>query len=484
MKNTSWVIWVALAASAAAQSFTTLALFNGTNGTYPNSALIQSTDGTFVGATKGGGYQNYGALYRVTASGMIDDFYSFCRQARNCPDGALANGVLMGSDGNFYGTTSGGGKGSAGTIFEITPNDVFTTLLRFNGSNGAVPSPGALFSDGNFYGTTGYFGAYSDGTVYQLTAARKLTTLYNFSGIDGNNPIAAPLQGSDGKLYGTTLKGGLYGEWGTIFRINETGKLTTLHSFCAVITQQGYCADGGLPDQLIQASDGNLYGTTKGGGIEDCYNTSDGCGTIYRLTPTGTFTTLYNFCAVRDGNGQCLDGALPGEALLEGTDGNFYGVTAFGGTGLYGTIFQITKAGVLTTLYNFCTQTNCADGSTPYGALLQGTDGDFYGTTPQGGQVNQQCNTGCGTIFRLSMGLAPFVKSLPTAAKVGKRVGILGTDLTGATRVTFNGTAASFKVVSASLIKTTVPAGATTGPIQVTLPNGVLQSNVPFVVVQ
>ncbi len=139
-----------------------------------------------------------------------------------------------------------------------------------------------------------------------------------------------------------------------------------------------------------------------------------------------------------------------------------------------GTIFKITLSGTLTTLYNFCSQSGCADGQYPSGALVQDTDGNLYGTTADGGA------NGYGTVFSLSVGLGPFVETLPNAAKVGAAVKILGTNLTGTTSVEFNGKAATFTVASSSEITTTVPAGATSGGVEVVTPGGTLLSNVPF----
>jgi len=191
-------------------------------------------------------------------------------------------------------------------------------------------------------------------------------------------------------------------------------------------------------------------------------------------------TTLYTFCSQSD----CADGSGPSAPLIQGTDGNFYGTTTFGGntsggtaTG-WGTIFQITPNGTLTTLYTFCSESGCADGGRSFAALVQVTDGNFYGTTSVYGTDPSHS----GTVFSLSMGLAPFVKTLPTSGKVGAAVKILGTDLTGTTGVTFNGTAVAFTVVSSSEITTSVPAGATSGSVTVTTPGGALTSNVPFVI--
>ena len=200
------------------------------------------------------------------------------------------------------------------------------------------------------------------------------------------------MQAADGNFYGTTVEGGPHGA-GTVFKITAAGKLTTLYSFCS----QANCPDG---DQVyagpVQGRDGNFYGTTWAGGDPNCYG---GCGTIFKITPTGTLTTLYRFCTQTG----CPDGAFVAAGLVQATDGSFYGTTA-GGGGLSGngTVFKITAAGKLTTLYSFCSQANCADGGDPVGGLVQATDGNFYGTTEVG--ANNSCNgsAGCGTIFQIT----------------------------------------------------------------------------------
>jgi uncharacterized repeat protein (TIGR03803 family) len=166
--------------------------------------------------------------------------------------------------------------------------------------------------------------------------------------------------------------------------------------------------------------------------------------------------------------------------LVQATDANFYGTTPSGGTYAEGTIFKITASGTLTTLYNFCSQTGCPDGFQPYAPLFQATNGNFYGTTASGGAPSTVCSEGCGTVFNLSVGLGRFVRTLPASGEVGKAIKVLGGHLTGATSVTFNGTPSTFTVVSASEITTKVPTGATTGPVEVVTPSGTLSSNVPF----
>lgn len=224
---------------------------------------------------------------------------------------------------------------------------------------------------------------------------QSLSSLFSFSGANGEYPYAGTLiQATDGNLYGTTSSGGEFGG-GTIFNITPTGTLTTLYNFCSLAG----CLDGQNPYAgLLQASDGNFYGTTEFGGANT--TCSGGCGTVFELTPTGTLTTLYSFCTLS----ACADGRNPAAALVVGTNGNFYGTTS-GGTPEsgavppYGTVFEITSAGVLTTLHSFCAQGSCTDGAFPYAPLVQTSNGNFYGTTSTDGAGN---GFGGGTIFEIS----------------------------------------------------------------------------------
>jgi len=222
---------------------------------------------------------------------------------------------------------------------------------------------------------------------------------------------------------------------------------------------------------LVQATNGDFYGTTSRGGAEDG-------GTVFKITLSGTLTTLYSFCS----KSACADGWNPIAGLVQATDGDFYGTTTRGGANNGGTVFKITPSGALTTIYSFCSQSTpdqCADGAYPEAGLIQATNGDFYGTTWGGGS-----NGNYGTVFSLSVGLGPFVKALPHSGTVGEVIRILGTDLTGTASVNFNGTPAAFTVVIPTEITATVPAGATTGKIQVTTPGGALFSSGPFLVLQ
>jgi uncharacterized repeat protein (TIGR03803 family) len=457
-------LWLCGSASLPAQTFTTLHSFDGTDGRLSNAGLVQATNGNLYGTTYYGGAKDSGEVFEITPGGTLTTFHSFCSKSR-CADGEYTYATpVQGTDGNFYGTTYLGGSKELGTVFKITPSGTLTTLHSFDGADGSQPLAGLVQgSDGNFYGTTNMGGSQGDGEIFKITPSGTLTTLHSFCSRtackDGRNPFAGLVQGTDGNLYGTTLEGGAKG-FGTVFKITPSGTLTTLHSFC---TQSG-CPDGQFPQTgLVQATNGNLYGTTITGGAY-------GDGTIFEITTSGTLTTLYNVCS----QSGCPDGNYLYAGLIQATDGNLYGIMDVGGTNDSGTIFKITLSGTLTTLYNFCSQSGCTDGQYPAGGLVQDTNGNLYGMTADGGA------NGDGTVFSLSVGLEPFVETKPTAAKVGATVNILGTNLTGATSVNFNGKAATFTVVSSSEITTNIPAGATTGEVQVVTSSGTLLSNVSF----
>ncbi len=319
------------------QSLSTLLNFDGANGAFPAFAsLVQGTDGNLYGTTEGGGTFDQGNVFKVTPGGTLSTLYTFCSQA-NCTDGAEPYaGLVQATNGNFYGTTSeGGANGAAGTVFEITTVGQLTTLHSFCSLSGCT---------------------------------------------DGFEPYAALVQGTDGNFYGTTLFGGANDE-GTVFKITPGGTLTTLYSFCS----QSGCSDGEAPYAgLIQGTDGNFYGTTFYGGA------SFG-GTVFKITPSGTLTTLDSFCT----QSACTEGLEPLAGLVQGTDGNFYGTTAFGGTNGEGTVFKITPSGTLTTLYSFCSQSGCTDGIQPEAGLVQ-AGGNFYGTTYFAGP------NGYGTVFEIT----------------------------------------------------------------------------------
>jgi uncharacterized repeat protein (TIGR03803 family) len=476
---------------APAQTFTTLFNFDGSNGANPNYvSLFQGTDGYLYGTTYGGGSTancsgGCGTVFEISTAGNLTVAHDFCSTS-SCVNGVVAEGefpnagVIQALNGNFYGTTFGGNSGASwGSVFKMTPNGTLTTLYAFcllsapNCTDGYVPTaPLVQGTDGNFYGTTSSGGTgfeNSGGTVFKITAAGKLTTLYSFCSktncTDGSNPQAGLVQASDGNFYGTTQQGGnqtCIGGCGTIFRITPAGKLTTLHSFCS----EANCDDGTNPIAgLIQATDGNLYGTTFDGGANNA-------GTIFEISLSGGFSVFYPFCS----EAYCTDGGTAYAPLLQASDGNFYGTTYFGGATGQGVIYRITPAKQLTVLYNF----NSINAN-PVSPLTQDTNGTFYGTTYSGVQ-NVDClfSGGCGTVYSLSTGLGPFVKTEPSYGKVGSTITIVGTNLTGATAVSFDGTAAAFKVVSSSEITATVPSAAKTGIVSVTTPGGTVKTVLGF----
>ena len=275
--------------------------------------MVEGTDGNLYGTTYWGGDIGGGTVFKMIPGGTLTTLYSFVdSQNGGFPQAPL----IQATDGNFYGTASQGGvygAGDGGTVFKITPDGTETTLHSFDYIDGNLPAAGLIqASDGNFYGTVPFGG--NDcifdcgGTVFKITSDGGFTLLYSFSCSqtgcpDGGIPSAGLVQGSDGNLYGTTGTGGTSTNCcGTVFKIAPDGTLTTLHSFDGT--------DGAGPGQLVQATDGNFYGTTD--------------STVFEITPAGAVTTLHYF----DGT----DGAPVG--LIQATDGNFYGTTG-------GTVFRL-----------------------------------------------------------------------------------------------------------------------------------------------
>jgi uncharacterized repeat protein (TIGR03803 family) len=457
---------------APAQTFTTLASFDETNGANPESSVVQGFDGNLYGTTVNGGASGNctngcGTVFKITSGGTLTTLHSF-----DLTDGlAPIGGLVQAADGNFYGTTEGGGANCAngcGTVFKITPEGTLTTLYSFCAqtgcTDGSFPYAGLVqATDGNFYGTAGEGGINDNGTIFKITPGGTLTTLHTFDLTDGSFPYPGLVQATNGNFYGATTYGGANGD-GTVFEITSSGTLTTLHSFDSTDGAEPY---GGL----LQATDGSFYGTTYVGGASG--NCVRGCGTFFKITAGGTLTTLHSF--------DSTDGSNPPAELVQATDGNFYGTTNGGGAGQNcfsgcGTIFKVTSGGTVTTLHSF----DLTDGLAPIGGLVQATNGTFYGAPQDGGNLSCNSGVGCGTAFSLSVGLGPFVETLPAVGKVGSAVIILGNGLAGATSVTFSGTAATFTVASSTEIKTTVPTGATSGKVQVTTPHGTLASNGVF----
>jgi uncharacterized repeat protein (TIGR03803 family) len=406
-------LWLSASGSLPAQTFTTLYKFG--SGGPPTAGLVEGTDGNLYGTTYGYSGKENGMIFKITPSGTFTTLHS---------GGAFAAGLILATDGNLYGTSLAGGTIGYGWVFKITPSGTLTTLHNFGPlPSGTYPTALVQARDGSFYGTTKEGGTnsclyggtnYGCGTLFKINPSGTLTTLYNFcsqSGCaDGQEPGGALVQGTDGNLYGTTGAGGNSacghsGGCGTIFKITTTGTLTTLHSF--------RLTDGGNPGGLVEATDGNFYGMTYSGGASNSNCTTGTCGTVFKITPAGGLTTLHIF--------DYTDGANPSAALIQASDGNFYGTTGGGGNctnfaGGCGTVFKITPTGTLTTLHSF----DRADGALPI-TLVQHRNGTFYGTTVRGGaNVYHACGGWCGTIFSLSVGLGPFVETEPASGNGGR----------------------------------------------------------------
>lgn len=361
--------------NVSAQTPTTLHSFNGADGKSPEAALVQGSDGNFYGTTPLGGAHAKGTVFKIDSTGNLTTLHSF---SGSPGDGAVPiGGLVQGSDGNFYGTTASGGAFFQGTIFRMTSSGAITVMHSFNAfsGGGAVPVAGLVQgSDGNFYGTTAVGGQHFQGTVFKIDATGNLTTLHSFSGSpnDGANPVAGLVQGSDGNFYGTTPSGGAHFQ-GIVCRISQGGGFAVLHSF------SGHPAEGGVPfAALVQGNDGDFYGTTAVGGTHFK-------GTVFKIDEAGTLTTLHSFDA------SAGEGANPVGGLVQGSDGSFYGTTVLGGTHRRGTVFHIDATGSLITLHSFSGSPN--EGALPFAGLVQASDGNFYGTTALGG------THGAGTVF-------------------------------------------------------------------------------------
>ena len=316
--------------------------------------------------------------------GVLTPLYLFPSYTNYCPYG----GLTWGNDGNLYGTTSESVSypNTYGRIFTITTNGNLSVLATFKGTNGSQPlAPLTLGSDGNFYGTTSQGGANSLGTVFKVTTNGTLTSLVSFGGTNGCTPAyGALIQAGDGNFYGTTLyggsnySGGVFTGNGTVFRVDTNGNLTTLIYFNGT--------NGAIPSLgLTIGIDQNFYGTTQVGGTSNL-------GTVFKMSADGTLNTLFSFTGT--------NGKWPDTLLAQDADGFLYGTTAYSildnGTSTNGTVFKVTTNGVLTTLFHF----DGTNGINPLSYLILGKDGNIYGTLSD---IN---NSGSpdgsyGSIFRL-----------------------------------------------------------------------------------
>jgi uncharacterized repeat protein (TIGR03803 family) len=351
-------------------NMTTLHSFDGTDGAYPIASLMATTTGLLYGTTIYGGSNTSqcqvpgtstaagcGTVFSFGASAGFTSILSF--GPFNSPLGAGTDASLtQANGGTLYGANEVGGNtsctGTLGTesesgcggIFSISSSNVPSPLHTFSGSDGAYPTAGLLLqSDGNFYGTTSGGGtltcsSYASpgcGIVFQMSESGIIKTLHSFTLTDGANPYSPLILGADGSMYGTTLFGGSSScsggaQWqgcGLIFKIDTAGNFQSLHSFSG--------PDGAYPTGLMQASDGYFYGTTESGGDTSCAGRyGPGCGALFRMDSAGNVTILYAFTGKSDGS-------WPESGVIQGTDGNFYGTTAYGGLNDDGVIFRLSN---------------------------------------------------------------------------------------------------------------------------------------------
>ncbi|HLX95403.1 MAG TPA: choice-of-anchor tandem repeat GloVer-containing protein [Verrucomicrobiae bacterium] len=388
-------VWLVVPGAYGGITFTTLISFNNTNGATPVANLVPGPNGNFFGTAPNGGAYSSGTIFEISPDGsFFTNFYNFSGGSNGA---APAGALVLGTDGNYYGTTYSGGMSNWGTIFQISTNGAFNQLGLLSGTNGAHPNVALVqAADGSFYGTTKYGGPYPNttsggtgyGVIFRITTNGAISTPVLLAGTNGAYATALA-RGSDGNFYGTTAWGGNTSlvPWGvgTIFKLSPDGTFTNLYKFTGG-------NDGGFAyANLVQGSDGNFYGAAFSGGAHSG-------GSLFRITPDGTFTNLYSFT---DGS----DGGSPYSALVQGSDGNFYGTTYSYGSRGVGTIFQMTTNGNVTPLISFTGTSGSYLGANEQGSLVQGPDGNFYGTTPNGGIYND------GTVFRLSLPLPPVFKS-------------------------------------------------------------------------
>ncbi len=393
------VLLVLTTISTQARTFKVLHRFKGqADGANPRAGVVLDPSGALYGTTQGGGALDQGTVFKIDNSGKEFVLYSF----KGAPDGSAPfAGLTLGAKGNLYGTTWSGGASGWGTIFTVDKAGQESVLYSFAGRFANPPdgqSPADVVRDAkdNLYGTTWYGGNWfaNSGSVFKITASGKETVLYSF--LDPNSgPTGGLVRDAAGNLYGTVLEGGDYDHCvygcGYVFKLDKTGTFTTLYTFTGE-------SDGATPEAgPVGDADGNLYGTTAWGG-DNNYCNGYGCGVVFKLDRNGTYTVLYTFKGAPDG-------ASPQGRLALDSNGDLYGVTNFGGTGKCnvdygvgcGVVFKIDKTGKETILHSF---TGGAGGLFPVG-LTRDARGNLYGTTENGGDLD--CSSlGCGLVFEIT----------------------------------------------------------------------------------
>jgi uncharacterized repeat protein (TIGR03803 family) len=448
-----------------------------TDGVYPG-VVVQWTDGSFWGTTYQGGAfgppAGCGTVFSVNITGGEGLSSSF-----NCVTATFGfNGLAIGEDGNLYGTTEYGGSGNCQsgcfTVFRTTPSGVITVIATpLMPADGNDPSGPLVVGPGGDLYEDSYSGGSADlGVIFKVSLQGTYTTLADLSGPPGpDNPWSGLVLGNNGILYGGGHGGPntcILGGCGELFNVTASGVVTTLFAFSSP-------KDGYVPlTTPVLAKNGDIYGTTEYGG-------TNGDGVIYKLTAQGQYQVLYN-----------IDSGSGGVSSLSlANDGNLYGTTALS-EGVCPptceTVFRLTPDGVLTTVATF-NQFNF-NGSlvyaNPYG-LIQGTNGNLYGTTHWGGVSGNEYLNGAGTMFEVDLGLKPIPPVVsgfsPTSGPVGTKVTVKGTYFVQVESVKFGaGASATPTVITPSELTVVVPSGAQTGPLRVTTAVGSGKSKNSFTV--
>ena len=377
---------IASAVMSCAQGLTTLHSFSGSDGANPAAAMVLANDGNLYGTTYNAGPNgiNAGTVFKITTSGSLSTLYDFCQQPPYCGDGLHPLKMIQGRDGNFYGVTHDANHGY-GNIFQLTPSGHETSLYTFcsilSCTVGNNPTSLMQANDGNFYGLV-FDGGYSQaGAFWQLVAnSWTFNVLYGFDGTMGLYPTASLVQGHDQQLYGVSPHGGSgYPDCSSYCGTVFKITLGGNPTLLYNFCSQTGCTDGAVPSAALAEGSDGNFYGTT------YYGGTNGSGVIFKITPTGTMTVLHSFGG--------SDGSQVFAPLIQSSDGNFYGVASAGGTHGEGTIFQITTSGAYTVLYNFAG----SDGADPLGGLVQDSQGNFYGTTNSGGANND------GTVFKFQL---------------------------------------------------------------------------------
>jgi uncharacterized repeat protein (TIGR03803 family) len=404
-------------APAPAQTFTVLHTFhNGKGPRIPSGALTLDGKGNLYGVAQGGegicfsGTYPCGTVFKMTNTGTLDWVYSFPGPGA---DGYTPTAGLLLVDGYLVGVTEYGGVNTkacsdnysriCGVVFALDPTTRTEIVVhRFTDNpDGEIPESLLVDSTGSLYGTA-LWGGIGNGIVFKLDRQGHETILYTFQGLnDGGDVYAGVITDPQGNLYGTADGGALGG--GVVYELDSGGTETVLYNFT------GY-ADGSSPSweaPLVRDSAGNLYGTTQYGGNQiDICDGNEGCGVVFKLSPNpgGIWvdTTLYQFCV----QSECADGHRPLGGLILDTAGSLYGTTIFGGSNTCGAegegcgvVFKVNASGAETILHAF---TAGSDGAYPEGRLVMDASGNLYGTTTNGGDLTCNPPYGCGVVFEIT----------------------------------------------------------------------------------